>query len=188
MSYLDKRRKYIEDGRPLKTKERKPIAKISKKRQAKLDEAKKAGTDGEMDLFFEEMLTRCTGQCFFCNAPTNEMKFWRDDNPKWSQEANDKAWERKLEAMKRIAIAHLLPKRDIDKGGFPSVGTNEDNWIELCWQCHTSFDNGKITWIMLKDSKEWDILKEKLLIVLPLVAEEERKNKLYGQLEKLVYS
>lgn len=170
-------------------KEKKPIPKISKAKAAADKIAKEAGGDGEMDLFFEAMLKRCTGKCLFCNGKTTAIdnNFYRDDNPKWSQEANDRKYEQTVETMRRASIAHLLPKRPIDKGGFPSVGTNEENWIELCWPCHTSFDSGKISWLMLKDSKEWEIIREKLLNVLPMVAEPERKNKLYSKLNELVY-
>jgi hypothetical protein len=187
--YLKKRQAFINAGRPLPEKKKHtPIAKKSEKRLAKEKEQKEAGSDNEMDKFFDAMLKRCKGKCLFCNAPTNDIKLYKIENEKWSREANEKAWEREAEKMKRIAIAHLLPKRPVDKGGFPSVATNENNWIELCWPCHTSFDSGKISWLFLKDSKEWDIISEKLLEVLPAVAEEERKNKLYDQLINLVYS
>lgn len=168
----------------------KPLRKISLKKMAEDKANKNAGNDSELDLFFEEMLKRCTGRCLFCNGKTTAVSadFWRDDNPIWSQEANDKKHERTIEVMRRISISHLLPKRPIDKGGFPSVATNENNWIELCWQCHNSFDSGKISWLTIKDSKEWDIIKEKLLNVLPMVASEERKNKLYSLLNDLVYA
>jgi len=151
-----------------KAKPKKPIAKVSKKRLAEDKAAKEGGTDNEMDKFFSSQRRKMTGRCLFCNGRTN-----RDNEDTF-----------------HFCIAHLLPKRPIDKGGFPSVGTNEDNWIELCFygnSCHTNFDNGKITWEFLRDSKEWDIIKEKLLNVLPLVAIEERKHKLYSHLEKLVY-
>lgn len=170
-------------------KEKKPMKRMSDKKAAELKEQKEKGTDSELDLFFDKMVKRCKGKCLFCGGKTTaiDTKFWRDDNEKWSQEANDKKHERTIETMKRASVAHLLPKRSIEKGGFPSVATNEDNWIELCWNCHTSFDKNKITWLMLKDSKEWDILKEKLLNVLPVVVIEERANKIYSELEKLVY-
>jgi hypothetical protein len=189
MSYLDERRKFIEAGRPLPEKKKHVINKVSPKRQKKLDELKAAGTDGEMDKFFDAMLKRCTGKCLFCQGKTTVASngFWRDDNPKWSQEANDKKHEQDIERMKRASIAHLLPKRPVEKGGFPSVATHESNWIELCWSCHTSFDSGNITWLTIKDSHEWLVIREKLLEVLPLVAEEERKHKLYDRLIKLVY-
>jgi len=163
--------------------------KVSLKKEAENKAAKEKGSDSELDKFFDKMLRRCTGKCFFCGGKTTaiDTKFWRDDNSNWSKEANDKKHERTIETMKRASVAHLLPKRPVDKGGFPSQAANEDNWIELCLQCHTSFDQNKITWLTLKDSKEWDVLKEKLLNVLPLVTPLERQNKLYHHLTELVY-
>lgn len=150
-------------------KPKKPIPRKSEKKLAEDKSLKEAGGDSEMDLFFEAMRRRMKGVCLFCGIE--------------SERNNDETY--------RNSIAHLLPKRDVDKGGFPSVGTNEDNWIELCFyapnSCHTNFDNGVITWELLKDSKEWLIIREKLLNVLPLVAMEERKNKLYSRLNELVY-
>ncbi len=170
-------------------KEKKPIAKVSKKKAAEDKANKERGGDSELDLFFDAMLKRCKGVCLFCNSKTTAIdpKFWRDDNPKWSEEANDKKHEQTIETLKRASIAHLLPKREIDKGGFPSVATNVDNWIELCMQCHHDFDSGKISWELLKDSKEWDILKEKLLNVLPMVSMDERTHKTYSKIESLIY-
>lgn len=173
---------------PLPTrKEKKPLKQVSDKKRAEIAADKAKGGDTEMDLFFEAMLKRCKGKCLFCNSPTKNIKLIKVVNEKWSQEANERAWEREQKKMNKIPIAHLLPKRPIEKGGFPSVATHEENWVELCWECHTSFDTGKISWLMLKDSKEWDILKEKLLLVLPMVAEAERKHKLYSKLSNLVY-
>lgn len=192
MAYSREQYNRIKLGLEAKTtgpKPKKAIPKVSSKRAAQIKEEKERGSDNEMDLFFQEMLKRCTGKCLFCNAKTTAIdnNFFRDDNPKWSQEANDRKYEQTLQTMKRASIAHLMPKRPIDKGGFPSVGTHEDNWIELCWGCHTSFDSGKISWLILRDSKEWEIIREKLLNVLPMVAEAERKNKLYRKLTELVY-
>lgn len=175
---------------PLPTrKEKKPLKRQSEKKKQEIADQKAKGTDVEMDLFFDAMLKRCTGKCLFCNSKTTavDASFWRDDNPRWSEEANEKNHERRIEMMRRASIAHLFPKRPIEKGGFPSVGTHEDNWIELCWSCHTQFDTGKITWEFIRDSAEWIFIIEKLLNVLPLVAEEERKHKLYSKLNNLVY-
>jgi hypothetical protein len=165
-------------------KKKKPLKQVSDKKKKEDAEAKGKGGDSELDLFFDAMLKKCTGKCLFCNSKTTAIdpSFYRDDNEKWSQEANDRKYERTIETMKRASIAHLLAKAI-----FPSVATNEDNWIELCWSCHTSFDSGKITWELVFDSKERDIVKEKLLNVLPVVAMEERKHKLYGKLQNLVY-
>lgn len=168
MSYLDERRKFIQDGRPLPEKKKYKLNPISEKRAKKLAEQKAAGTDGEMDAFFEEMRKRMTGRCVFCNGATEKN--------------NDETY--------RNSIAHLLPKRPVDKGGFPSVGTHEENWIELCFygnSCHTNFDNGMITWEFIKDSKEWDIISDKLLTLIPFLTKEEKALKLYTKIEKLLY-
>jgi hypothetical protein len=170
---------------PKEKKTPKPIAKVSEKKKAQIAEEKAAGTDGEMDLFFDAMLKKCTGKCLFCNSKTTaaDTSFWRDDNEKWSQEANDRNHERRIEVMRRASIAHLFPK-----SLFKSIATHEDNWIELCWNCHTMFDSGKITWEFIRDSAEWEFIKEKLLTVLPMVHQEDRKVKLYSKLEQLVYN
>jgi hypothetical protein len=146
---------------PLPTrKEKKPLAKVSKKRAAQIEEDKKKGSDDELWNFFLEMRKKMTGRCLF----TGEKSFKHDDE------------------RFHFSIAHLLEKRN-----FKSVATHPENWIELSWDAHTDFDNGKISWDMLKDSAEWTIIKEKLLLVLPMVAEEERKHKLYSKLNELIY-
>jgi hypothetical protein len=166
MSYLEERLARKQGvAPPLPTRrEKKPIKKMSVKRLAEMKLNK--GGDSEQDLFFEAMRKRMTGRCLFCNQKT--------------EKENDETYRR--------SIAHLLPK---NKNAFPSVATHNENWIELCFHnnsCHTNFDNGKITWEFIKDSKEWDVVKEKLLTVLPMIAEKERKNKLYDKLINLVYS
>jgi hypothetical protein len=136
------------------------IPKISPKRKAKLKEQREAGADNEMNLFFEAMRKKCKGRCLFCNSGTTYK--------------NEELW--------RIAIAHLL-----EKSKFISIATHESNWVELCMSCHRSFDDGTISWEFIKDSFEWSKIKEQLLEILPLVAEPERKHKLYGKLINLVY-
>jgi len=146
-------------------KKKKPLAKKSTKRLAEEKAIKEVGSDSELDLFFAAMRKKMTGRCLFCNGKT--------------EKENDDTYRR--------SIAHLLPKAS---SGFPSVATNDSNWIELCFyqnSCHTNFDNGYITWEFIKDSKEWDVIKEKLLNVLPMVVENERKNKLYDKLIRLAY-
>ncbi len=119
-----------------------------------------------MDLWFEKKRKECTGKCFLCGGK--------------SEKQNDETYRR--------SIHHLLDKR---KTMFPSVSVHDDNWIEVCFygnSCHQNIHGGKITWELLKDSKEWDVIKEKLLNILPMVDEKEKKNKLYDKLLKLVYS
>jgi hypothetical protein len=163
MSYLEERRNQKMYGKPPKEKKVYQIPKKSAKKIKEEQEEKAAGTDVEMDLFFQAMRKRMKGKCLFCGQK--------------SAKGNDEIYH--------FSIAHLLPKAI-----FKSVATNESNWVELCFysnSCHTNFDSGKITWEFIKDSKEWDIIKEKLLHVLPAVAMEERKHKLYSKLEGLVY-
>jgi len=105
-------------------KPKKGIAKIGKKKAEELKALK--GTDSEMDLFFASQRKKLTGKCLFCGSKT-----MKDDDEKF-----------------HFSIAHLLPKRPVNSGGFPSIATNEDNWIELCFwgnNCHHGFDSGKIT-------------------------------------------
>lgn len=166
--YLKKRQDFINAGRPLAEKKKYVIPKVSEKRKAKEKAEKGLKGDSGLDKWFEEMRKRMTGKCLFCGGKT--------------EKSNDDTYRR--------SIAHLLPKRSVNKGGFPSVSTHEENWIELCFygnSCHTNFDSGMITWEFLKDSKEWDIIQEKLFTLLPLIPEEERKHKLYSIIQELVY-
>lgn len=163
-SYMEQRRAFIEAGRPLTPKKTYYLNKKSPSRKAKEEALAASGIDGAMDAFFASLRPAMTGRCLFCNGTTN-----KSDDDKF-----------------HFSLAHLLPK-----AVFKSVAMNPDNIIELCFwneSCHTNFDNGKITWEFIKDSKEWDLIKEKLLSVLPMVSQEERKHKLYSKLEKLVYS
>lgn len=152
---------------PLPTrKERKPLKRISKKKMAIDNAAKDAGTDGQMDRWFEERRKEMTGKCCLCGGKTEKH--------------NDQTYRR--------SIHHLLDKR---KKMFPSVKTHPSNFLEVCYyenSCHQNIHNGNITYELLKDSAEWTIIKEKLLLVLPMVAPEERKNKLYSKLNDLIYS
>lgn len=165
MSYLEQRRNQKIFGKPAAEKKHYYIPKQSEKKKKEIEEQKQSG-DSKMDLFFQEQRKRMTGKCLF----TGE-KSLRDDDDRF-----------------HFSIAHLLPKRPVNKGGFPSVATHPENWIELSWDAHTDFDNGKISWEMLKDSSEWLIIREKLLILLPLISDEEKKIKLYSRLETLVNS
>ncbi len=166
--YLQHRRNHILGGRKTPEKKQYSLKPVSDKKKEKLKKEKEEQGESGLDNFFEAMRPKMKNKCLFCGGST-----MKNDDEKY-----------------RFSIAHLLPKRPVNKGGFPSVATNKDNWIELCYynnSCHTNFDNGKISWEFIRDSKEWDIVKEKLLIVLPLVSEEERKHKLYSKLIELVY-
>jgi hypothetical protein len=165
MSYHDdrlKRKNGLLPALPTR-KEKKPLKKVSDKK--KLADSLDKGSDSELDLWFVAKRREMKGRCLFCNQKT--------------EKENDETYRR--------SIAHLLPK---NKNSFPSVATHPDNFIELCFHnnsCHTNFDTGKITWEFIFDSKEAEIIREKLMNILPMVAENERKNKLYDKLVKLTW-
>lgn len=116
--YLAKRMQLILDGRPLKTKERKPIAKVGAKRQAKLDAEKKANSvEGK-----EETL--------------NEW-FQKIQAEHWIIPIDEKLFAKCMECGKLIsedyarhATAHLLPKKL-----FKSIATNDLNYLILGAGC-----------------------------------------------------
>ena len=164
MTYLDERRDFIERGRPLKQKKIYSIPKKSEKRKAKEKQEREAGGENEMDVFFDKMRNRMIGRCFFCNGKT--------------EKDNDETYRR--------SIAHFFPKAI-----FPSIATHPDNWFELCFfgnSCHTNLDNHIITFELLKDSKEWEIIVEKFHELAPLLTDEERAHKFYRNLETLIYA
>lgn len=104
--------------------------------------------------WFKERRREMTGRCLFCGSKTEKY--------------NDKTYKN--------SIAHLLAKRPTM---FPSVATNKDNWLELCFynnSCHANFDNCMITWEFLKDSLEWKVIVDKFKKIYPFIAEKEKKN------------
>lgn len=90
----------------------------------------------------------------------------------------------------RSSAAHIFPKRD-----FPSVMYHPLNWVERrFWAkhsgdfnaCHSIMDNTSMDrWPGMAD---WADIREKFFILAALLTEEERGNKFYTNLEKLVYA
>jgi len=159
--YLKQRMENILAGRPLKTKEKKPIAKKSEKRLAKEKEAAEAGTDNGMDKFFERNRKKMVGVCQ-CGCGRKSSKH------------EDEHY--------RASIAHIFPKRI-----FKSIAENDLNWVERnFWEgCHGNMDNRSMDkWPLFAD---WDDIKERFHSLAPLLTDEERGNKFYKHIEKLVY-
>lgn len=132
------------------------IAKKSAKKIAQEKAEKEAGTDKEMDRWFETRRKELTGLCLFCGGKTE-----RD---------NDDTY--------RCSVAHLLEKK---KGRFPSVKTHPENSLELCFygnSCHTNFDNHMIELSDIKETipKAWEVIISKFLKIYPSISIEERKN------------
>lgn len=123
--------------------------------QKAMDSAEVINKD-EMDKWFNERRKEMTGRCVICGGKTEKY--------------NDKTFKR--------SIAHLLPKR---KNQFPSVATDVNNWVELCFfgnSHHTNFDNNILTLNDIKENypKAWNIIMEKFLKILPNIATNEKRN------------
>jgi len=125
----------------------KGIPKKSAKKIAadKLEKEARGNEDSPLDLWFEEMRQWLNGKCVFCGGRTT----WK----------NEDMW--------RIAIAHLLPKSK-----FKSVAMHNDNWTELCWDCHTNFDNKMLS---LTDLNCFESVVQKFAILYPLMTREEKR-------------
>lgn len=161
MSYIEQRRQHILNGRPLPEKKKYSIPKVSEKRKQKINEQKEAGTDADMDKFFEAMRKKMCGTCQCgCAQPS----------------------QKKDDTFYRNCICHIFPKRL-----FKSIATHELNWVERAFWggCHTQMDDTSIErW---KNYADWDDIKEKFYMLAPLLTGEERKTKFYRNLENLVY-
>lgn len=132
-------------------KEPKPIAKVSEKKKQQDKEAK--GEKDELQEWFEARRQEMTGKCIICGGKT----------------------EKHNDATFKNSIHHLFEKRS---NMFPSVKTIPENWLEVCFfgnSCHTNIHGGLITWEILSDSKEWDLILPKILRVYPHIAPEEHK-------------
>lgn len=165
MSYLEDRLKR-KNGilPPLPTKrEKKPIAKKGAKKLAQEAEERAAGTDNALDRWFEDRRREMTGKCSLC--------------PNKSYKNNDERY--------RWSCHHLLDKR---KSMFPSLALHPVNFLEVCHNCHQDIHSGRITFELLFDSAERDLILPKLKVLLPLCNSEEKKRKVYSKLESLVYS
>lgn len=130
------------------------IPKMSKKKQEQYKAQKESGTDSSLDKWFEERRKEMKGRCVICGGTTLK--------------ANDQEYRR--------SIHHLFDKKPTL---FPSVSTHPDNWLEVCFygnSCHTNIHSKKITWELLLDSKEGEIIIEKFKKILPYIAQNEIKN------------
>lgn len=169
MSYLEQRRKFIEDGRPLPPKKKYVIPKKSAKRIQKEKEQgieivkpKKAGwfnielTETE-DRVVAEIRTSLPKSF----TPTKEMLNDANDvvkEFKLGVRGKSELWDwfldRRDEMVGKCQHCSKKSLRDSDKffhhsvchilpkskNMFPSVATNKFNWLELCQECHDNFD------------------------------------------------
>ncbi len=167
--YMKQRQQNILNGRPLKTKEKKPIAKKSAKRIEKEKEAKLAQTEESLDKWFERKMIESEPVCAECGMRADWLK----------EEQTDPAKKAAYRLMWRASQAHILPKKK--KYGFPSLATNDANHMilfpswggHLCG-CHGFYDSN---WHNATTMKIWpkvvEIFKNDLM---PLIPDAEQKN------------
>lgn len=82
----------------------------------------------------------------------------------------------------RSSCSHLFPKNR-----FKSIQYHPNNFVERnFWDgCHQNLDNqGMDKWPLMAD---WEVIKEKFHELAPLLTDQERANKFYTTLEKLIY-
>ena len=143
---------------------KRPLKAESDKMKAKKAEEKKlvAGDDTQKEKWFKarrrDMVGTCQCGCGQTSQKTDDLYF-------------------------RHSAAHIFPK-----ALFPSVALHPLNYVERrFWGgCHTNMDEGGLDkWPNMAD---WEDIKEKFYVLVPMLTDEERATKFYAQLEKLVYS
>jgi hypothetical protein len=152
MTYLEQRRAFIEAGRPLKQKIKKPIAKMSAKRAARERQAKEAlgGGDTELQKWMKARAAQMTGQCCRCGFQIEKQNF----------------------KFAICSIAHILPRSK-----FSSVATHPLNWLELgaACGCHGWMDRFA-SWDEIAQDRIWPLLLERFIMVEPSLSAEDRRN------------
>lgn len=66
----------------------------------------------------------------------------------------------------KLNVAHILPKSKFD-----SVKTHPFNWIELCWICHTNYDNRG--WIAASQMPVFALAKKRFELFMDSITDEE---------------
>lgn len=127
------------------------IPKKSKKKIAQEAEHLKdrKGQESELVKWYRSKMLLMSGNCAECGKGTNNKRY----------------------ELAIHSICHLLAKR---KTVCPSVATNENNWIELCPDCHYKFDN--TSW---DDISKWGCfneIRERLSAVYHYLKNEEKRH------------
>jgi len=164
MSYLEQRRKHIEDGRPLPPKKKYYLKGKSDKRIAKELAEKEIRGDAETEKqkWFGARRKEMKG---FCACGCGERSSKNDD------------------VNYRSSICHIFPQRI-----FPSVQFHPMNWVERRFWiggCHSNMDNKSMD--LWPNFEDWDDIVEKFHALAPILTDEERATKFYTHLERLIY-
>ena len=117
------------------------------KNKAKITEKERKETE-ELDAWFKERVNEMGYVCENCGAKTLK---------------GDSRYE-------KGNVAHIFPK-----ASFKSVRTHKDNWVCLCWACHSTMDSH---WSAPK-MKVWPKMVEKFWKFEPFLTADERTRKFY---------
>lgn len=146
--------------------QRKPFYRIppfSKKRLEQIARDLENKTDAGLDKWFDFHMANSQPICTNCGMEATWLLL-----PKYF-------------ILWRACQAHILPKRDVSKGGFPSIKTNPDNHIVLfpSWGgwlcgCHDQYDS---SWATASTMNIWSVVTEVFATKLyPLIPTHEIKN------------
>jgi len=130
--------------------------------QEKSDKDLRKGNDTLLQKWFNTIRKKLTGTCQ-CGCGNKSQK-------------HDELYFRN-------SCCHIFPKRD-----FESVIYHPLNYVERAFWggCHSVMDDTSMDrWPGMAD---WNDIVEKFHILAPLLTDEERANKFYTHLEKLVYA
>jgi hypothetical protein len=148
----------IEEIRKLKDAAKSPkepkkysLPKKSKKKleQEAKDRAERGGEDTNLQKWYKSCQKQMSGNCMECG----------------------KIIETRDYKSAILSICHILPKR---KNIAPSVATHPLNWIELCPDHHTKFDN--IGWDERSTWGCWNEVKDRLVMLYEDIARDERRH------------
>lgn len=111
-------------------------------------DAKLTGS-AELKLWFSERRNQMTGYCDNCGNRTCKN--------------DDRTYH--------YSLHHILPK-----AYFPSIATNQNNWLELCmWgekSCHRNLEDGHLD---MTEMSCWDKIVERFLAMYPSIADNEKR-------------
>ena len=151
-------RKLKENAGQPKPKKNYVIPKKSAKKIAKekVDKEERGGGDTELQKWYRARMKQMTGYCSECHAKT----------------------ETHIYQYAVYSICHILAKRP---AVCPSVATHPQNWIELCPDCHREFDTppfekDKTIWDKREEMGFWNVVRDKLVMVYPNIAEDEKRH------------
>ncbi len=158
--YLQKRREFIESGRPLPEKKKYYLKKVSEKRAEKIAAAKVERGDDE----------------------TEKQKWFADQRPRLSEFCGCGCGERTMKGNDEkfcFSVAHIFPQRI-----FKSVQFHPEVWVSRAWACHTNMDGRSMDrWPGFQD---WPEIVRKFNLLSPILTPAEKSKKFYRKLEELV--